>query len=158
MGSQAPATLDRSVTRSRSSSRAYLLRRLSRSATARRQRSSSLASSASESVWEAIASGGLLPTLSRSSSVFECSVELTMAGSVPVELGVDHVVVANSGAPAVAGGLPVAAAGWHGFVRVTHLLQFGCQRLHPLQRGLVLDGLPRVGDQHLGACPVMWRR
>src|ERR1700761_4002774 len=114
MGSQAPATLDRSVTRSRSSSRAYLLRRLSRSATARRQRSSSLASSASESVWEATASGGLSPTASRSSSVFECSVELTMAGSAPVELGVDHVVVANSRAPVVAGWLPVAATGRHG--------------------------------------------
>ena len=30
--------------------------------------------------------------------------------------------------------------------------------MHPVHRGLVLDGLPRVGDQHLGAGPVVRRR
>src|SRR6478672_2082324 len=81
-------------------------------------------------------------------------------GSASVELGVDHVVVADWRAMAVTRRplLPVAAARWGRLQPVKHLLQFGCQRLHPVQRGLVLDGLPSVGDQHLGAGPVMWRR
>ena len=159
MGSHAPATLDRSVVRSRSSSRAYRLRRLSRSATARRQRSSSLASSAVRirSGRQPLLAGFRLPG-HRPLRSWNVLSGLTMAAQPRSNSASTTSSSPTARAPAVAGRLPVAATGRHGLQPVKHLLQFGCQRLHPVHRCVFLDGLPRVGDQHLGACPVVRRR
>src|SRR6202171_2230117 len=99
MGSHAPATLDRSVVRSRSSSRASRLRRSSRPARARLDLGQLLIR---------IGLGG-----SRIWRAFVYSVIVLFGlgmlcgadhyGSAPVEFGVDHVVVTNSPARAIAG-------------------------------------------------------
>src|SRR5690348_6973624 len=93
-----------------------------------------------------------------------CSCSL-IAASPGRELGIDDVVVLaaltartalrrrGSGPGSRTSGVAAAA---HAEALVD-LLKLGGQGPQPIQRRLVLDGLPRVADQHLGAALLMHR-
>src|SRR4051794_6739772 len=180
IGRKAEVTFSRSVCRSRSSSRAYRLRRLSRSARARRQRSSSWATSGpsgeapaglpddstsslgggpviavSSDTGAPGSGGGPVPVLV---DVFvACSV---IGGSAPVELGVDDVVlgVGRPAAGAGPGGGRLPSPWLRGHEPGEDLLELVGQVAHPVHRGLVLHGLTGVGDEHLGTGTLVRRR
>src|ERR1700733_13116653 len=157
MGSHARATVDRSALRSRTSSGAARLRRLSRSAPAPRQRSSSRAISSSRSAW--LATGSAVASLDppRLCSLVDCSAG-TPIPSAPVELGVDYVIVRHGpAAVAVAGWLSVAVTGWGRLQAIQELLQLRGQRLDSVEWCFLLDGLAGIGDPRLRARPVMGR-
>src|SRR3954447_16343581 len=71
---------------------------------------------------------------------------------------VDDVVAGRSTAlrPVIGGTLPTTGRRG-GAQAVQYLLQIGGQRPHPVDRSLVLDRLPGIGDEHLGAGLVVHR-
>src|SRR6201996_7881963 len=119
---------------------AHRFRTLSRSARARRRRSSS---SAIRSSGSADPSGRAGPAVSSGGT------EVSLIGG---ELGVDHVVVARE---------RLLAGRFRRRRRAQGLvdgLELSCDRPHPLDRGLFPERLAGVGDQAFGPCLLVYRQ
>src|SRR5271165_1777892 len=157
-GSHSAATRARSSDRARSMSRAHRLRVLSRSARARSRWSASSAiraCSASRAGSEPPGPPGDGGPPGDDGSPRPGRGSLSPGWSLMSrELRVDHVIVAGS----LAGGAccgwartrPARAGGPGHAEALVDLLELAGQRPEPVERRLIGDGLPRIGDQRLG--------
>src|SRR5271165_4000062 len=151
-GSHCPATWVRASASARSTWAAHRLRRLSRSARARSFWSSASASRACRPASRASRSAS---RASRSATVATSPAPPPPSvPSVPPvmlliggELGVDHVIVI-----AARGAGLVLRGGGGGAEAVVDLLELGGEVAQPVQRRVVLEGLPRVSHQRVRPC------
>src|SRR5271157_512464 len=156
-GSHCLATWARASSSARSTWAAHRLRRLSRSASARSfwssasasracrpaSRASRSASRASRSATVATSPAAPAPPAPPPPSGCHPPVMLLIGG----ELGVDHVIVI-----AARGAGLVLRGGGGGAEAVVDLLELGGEVAQPVQRRVVLEGLPRVSHQRVRPC------